>query len=149
MELKILKKNQIIKCNILQKDYKKISKIITKLQNVIITNENILIFSKNSCMKNLNEMIKKFNETYNQSIIDIFSINNNTQIKDINSDDEIISKHKEIKKEIALDCKNDSLYSDIPEIKSEISSDEKTEKTDDSDEDSSDEIVKKKSQLKN
>jgi len=144
MELKILKKNQIINCNILQKDYKKISKIITKLQNVIITNENILIFSKNSCMKNLNEMIKKLNETYNQSIIDIFSINNNTQIKDINSDDEIISKHKEIKKEIALDCKNDSLYSDIPEIKSEISSDEKT---DDSDEYSSDEIIKKKSQL--
>ena len=76
MELKILKKNQIINCNILQNDYKKISKIITKLQNVIITNENILIFSKNSCMKNLNEMIKKLNETYNQSIIDIFSISN-------------------------------------------------------------------------
>ena len=56
MELKVLKKNQIINCNILQKDYKKISKIITKLQNVIITNENILIFSKNSCMKNLNEI---------------------------------------------------------------------------------------------
>ena len=64
MELKILKKNEIIKCNILQKEYKILSTIITKLQNVIMMNENILIFSKNSCMKNLNEMIKKLNELY-------------------------------------------------------------------------------------
>lgn len=140
MEFKILKKNQIINCNILQKDYKKISKVITKLQNVIITNENILIFSKNSCMKNLNEMIKKLNETYNQSIIDIFSINNNIQTKEINSEDDILSKTK-AKTEIALDCKNDSLYSDIPEIKSEISTEEKT---DDSEDEDSTEIKKRK-----
>jgi len=139
MELKILKKNQIIKCNILQKDYKKISKLITKLQNVIITNENILIFSKNSCMKNLNEMIKKLNETYNQSIINLFSINN-IQTKETSSEDDILSKTR-IKTEIALDCKNDSLYSDIPEIKSEISTDDKTDDSDDVD---STQIKKKK-----
>jgi len=88
MESKILKKNQIINCNILQKDYKKISKIITKLQNVIIKNENILIFSKNSCMKNLNEMIKKLNESYNQSIIDIFSLNNTISEEKVTHDNE-------------------------------------------------------------
>jgi len=131
MEVKILKKNQIINCNILQNDYKKISKIITKLQNVIITNENILIFSKNSCMKNLNEMIKKLNETYNQSIIDIFSTNN--KIQSVREDEEILSDKPKIKKEIALDCRNDSLYSDIPEIKSEISVDDEIENTEDSD----------------
>ena len=98
-----LKKNQIINCNILQKDYKKISKIITKLQNVIITNENILIFSKNSCMKNLNEMIKKLNESYNQSIIDIFSTNNKIQLsEDKNKDEDISSEKKKIKTKIAL-----------------------------------------------
>jgi endopeptidase La len=115
MELKILKKNEIIKCNILQKEYKILSTIITKLQNVIMMNENILIFSKNSCMKNLNEMIKKLNESYNQSIINIFSINKNSKnILEDNSDNNI-------KKEITLGCKNDSLYSDIPEIKSDES----------------------------
>ena len=154
MELKILKKNQIINCNILQKDYKKISKIITKLQNVIITNENILIFSKNSCMKNLNEMIKKLNETYNQSIIDIFSKNNKIQTtKEIGLDDDIISEKQKLKTEIALDCKNDSLYSDIPEIKSEISIDDdlKSSTNESSDNDESDEEFKvnKKSQKKN
>ena len=145
MELKILKKNQIINCNILQKDYKKISKIITKLQNVIITNENILIFSKNSCMKNLNEMIKKLNETYNQSIIDIFSKNNKIQTtKEIGLDDDIISEKQKLKTEIALDCKNDSLYSDIPEIKSEISIDDdlKSSTDESSDNDDSDEELK-------
>jgi len=102
MESKILKKNQIINCNILQKDYKKISKIITKLQNVIIKNENILIFSKNSCMKNLNEMIKKLNESYNQSIIDIFSLNNTISEEKVTHDNEydILSGKKKIKKKI-------------------------------------------------
>jgi endopeptidase La len=115
MEFKILKKNEIIKCNILQKEYKILSTIITKLQNVIIMNENILIFSKNSCMKNLNEMIKKLNESYNQSIIDIFSINKNSK----NIIEEKSDNYNQ--KEITLGCKNDSLYSDIPEIKSEES----------------------------
>jgi endopeptidase La len=115
MELKILKKNEIIKCNILQKEYKILSTIITKLQNVIMMNENILIFSKNSCMKNLNEMIKKLNESYNQSIINIFSVNKNS--KNILED----KSDNNIKKEITLGCKNDSLYSDIPEIKSDES----------------------------
>ena len=73
MESKILSKEEIIKCNILQKDYKILSKIITKLQKVIIENEYILIYSKNSCMKNLNELIKKMNEKYNKSIIEIFT----------------------------------------------------------------------------
>jgi endopeptidase La len=115
MELKILKKNEIIKCNILQKEYKKLSIIITKLQNVIIKNENILIFSKNSCMKNLNEMIKKLNELYNQSIINIFSTNKNS--KNILEDKSVNNTQKEI----TLGCKNDSLYSDIPEVKSDES----------------------------
>jgi len=136
-----LKKNQIINCNILQKDYKKISKIITKLQNVIIINENILIFSKNSSMKSLNEIIKKLNETYNQSIIHIFSSNNNLQNIDENSD--IITKNKKIKTEIALDCKNDSLYSEIPEIKSEVSFEDNINSDDDS-EDNEEFIIKKK-----
>ena len=70
MENKILSKDEIIKCNILQKDYKILSNIITKLQRVIIENEYILIYSKNSCMKNLNELIKKMNEKYNKSIIE-------------------------------------------------------------------------------
>jgi hypothetical protein len=152
MELKILKKNQIINCNILQKDYKKISKIITKLQNVIITNENILIFSKNSCMKNLNEMIKKLNESYNQSIIDIFSTNNKIPLSeekginnDINNDEDILSEKKKIKTEIALDCINDSLYSDIPEIKSEISFDDRNSDENISSNESDDDIkIKKK-----
>ena len=149
MELKILKKNQIINCNILQKDYKKISKIITKLQNVIITNENILIFSKNSCMKNLNEMIKKLNETYNQSIIDIFSVNNKIQITDEKGIEDILYKKTKLKTEIALDCKNDSLYSDIPEIKSEISVDENITNSDEESSDNDEElIIKKKSQQK-
>ena len=78
-------------------------------------NENILIFSKNSCMKNLNEMIKKLNESYNQSIINIFSINKNS--KNILED----KSDNNTKKEITLGCKNDSLYSDIPEIKSDES----------------------------
>ena len=76
MEEKILSKIEIIKCNILQKDYKILSNIIIRLQNVIIDNEYILIYSKNNCMKNLNELIKKMNEKYNKSIIEIFTTNN-------------------------------------------------------------------------
>ena len=138
-----LKKNQIINCNILQKDYKKISKIITKLQNVIIINENILIFSKNSSMKSLNEIIKKLNETYNQSIIHIFSTNSNLQ--NIDENNEILTKNKKIKTEIPLDCRNDSLYSDIPEIKSEVSFEENIN-SDEESEENEEFIIKKKSQ---
>jgi endopeptidase La len=85
----------IIKCNILQKEYKILSFILCNLQNIIIENENILLFPKNQCMKSLNELIKKINELYNNSIIDIIS-----------KDNEII-------------VSNDSMYSDLTDIKSE------------------------------
>ena len=38
---------ELLKCNILQNDYKILSEIICKMENIIITNENILLFSKN------------------------------------------------------------------------------------------------------
>jgi endopeptidase La len=93
---KIIVNHKILKCNILQKEYKIISSIICNLQNVIILNENILFFSKNQSMKTLNELIKKLNEQYNISIIEILKKNN-----------QVVS--------------NDSIYSNIPDIKSEIS----------------------------
>lgn len=90
--------NELLKCNILQNEYKILSEIICKMQNIIITNENILLFSKNQSMKILNELIKKLNETYNDNIIDILSIDLN-----LNS------------------VQNESIYSEIQDFKSENS----------------------------
>jgi len=93
-------KQEILKCNILQKEYKLLSNIICNLETVIVQNENILLFSKNQVMKSLNELIKKLNESYNDSIINILSA------------------------EIILNSvQNESMYSDIPDIKSENKSD--------------------------
>jgi hypothetical protein len=94
-------KQEILKCNILQKEYKHISNIIFNIQNIIIKNENILIFSKNQVMITLNELIKKLNENYNDSIINILST------------DVIIN-----------DIQNDSIYSDIMDLKSELKTEE-------------------------
>lgn len=107
-------KADILKCNILQKEYKILSLILCKIQNVIIENENILLFSKNTVMKSLNELITKINESYNKSIIEIIS---EEEKNNINS----------------IVC-NESMYSEIPDIKSENKSNSL------SDDDYSDEI---------
>ena len=93
-------KYEILKCNILQKEYKLLSNIICNLENIIIQNENILFFSKNQVMKSLNELVKKLNESYNDSIINILSV------------------------EVVINSvQNESMYSDIQDIKSENKSD--------------------------
>jgi len=97
MTQKLINKESL-KCDILQNDYKILSSIICRMENIIIQNENILLFSKNQVMKSLNELIKKINETYNDNIISILSIDAN-----INS------------------VKNESIYSEIPDLKSENS----------------------------
>jgi len=96
-------KEDIFKCNILQKEYKKISLILVNIQDVIIQNENILLYSKNNSMKALNELIKKLNELYNKSIIDIISKDKSTKVNILH---------------------NESMYSDIPDIKSENKSED-------------------------
>ncbi len=93
---KKLMNSELLKCNILQNDYKILSKIICRMEITIIENENILLFSKNHVMKSLNELIKKINELYNDNIINILSTN-------INS------------------VENDSIYSNIPDLKTENS----------------------------
>lgn len=107
-----LKKKNYLKCNILQKDYKILSLILYNLQNTIIENENILLFSKSCSMKSLNELIKKINETYNKIVINI------------------ISKKEDIQNEILND---ESIYSELPDIKSENKSDNIDETTDSDD----------------
>lgn len=97
MSLNSLNK-ELLKCNILQNEYKILSEIICKMENTIIINENVLLFSKNQSMKLLNELIKKLNETYNDSIIDILSVDLN-----LNS------------------VQNESMYSEIQDTKSENS----------------------------
>ena len=94
-------KHEILKCNILQKEYKILSNIICNLENTISLNENILLFSKNQVMKSLNELIKKLNGTYNETIITILS----NDISGLNS------------------VQNESMYSEIPDLKSENKSD--------------------------
>ncbi len=106
--------SDLLKCNILQKEYKIISNIICNLENMITINENVLLFSKNQAMKLLNELIKKLNETYNNLIISILSNEMN-----INS------------------VQNESMYSDIPDLKSENKSDYSELDKDDSSTDSS------------
>lgn len=97
-------KQEILKCNILQREYKQISNIICNIENIIIQNENILLFSKNQSMKSLNELVKKLNESYNDSIINILS-------SDI----------------ILNSVQNESMYSEIPDIKSENKSENDSE----------------------
>ena len=97
-------KQEILKCNILQSEYKQLSIIISNMENSIIKNENILLFSKNYVMKTLNELIKKLNESYNDSIMNILS-----------SDIILNSVH------------NESMYSEFSEIKSETKSETKSE----------------------
>jgi len=99
MTKKLLNK-ELLKCNILQNDYKIISNIICRIENTIMENENILLFSKNQVMKSLNELIKKINDCYNDNIINIFSNDN-----DLNY------------------VKNESIYSEISDLKSENSED--------------------------
>ena len=102
-------KQEILKCNILQKEYKILSNIICNLENIIIQNETILLFSKNQVMKLLNELIKKLNESYNDSIINILSNEIN-----INS------------------VQNESMYSNIPDLKSENKSEDSDNEKEDS-----------------
>lgn len=97
MTKKILNK-ELLKCNILQNDYKILSDIICKMENIIVENENTLLFSKNQVMKSLNDLIKKLNESYNDNVINILSDD-----LDINS------------------VQNESMYSEIPDLKSENS----------------------------
>ena len=92
--------NELLKCNILQNDYKFISNILCKMENIIMDNENILLFSKNQVMKSLNELIKKINESYNDNIINILS-------NDIN----------------LSSVQNESIYSEIPDYRSDSSGD--------------------------
>ena len=97
-----------IKYNILEKEYKKMTILVSNMQKIIINNENILMYSKNQSMKLLNDLIKKLNEKYNESIIKIFSN---------------FSQYEVNEKAI---LKNDSLYGDISELKndkSELNSD--------------------------
>ncbi len=86
----------ILKCNILQKEYKTLSYILCNLQNIIIENENILLFSKSQSMKSLNGLIKKLNEIYNSSIIDIVSYEDESN-----------------------QLSNESMYSELADIKTE------------------------------
>ena len=107
-------KPEILKCNILQKEYKILSNILCNLENVIIQNENILLFSKNQAMKSLNELIKKLNESYNDSIMNIMSsgtteYNNTTNI-----------------------IKREQTYSKIPNTKSDTRSNENSDQEFDS-----------------
>lgn len=109
--------NELLKCNILQNDYKILSDIICKMENTIITNENILLFSKNQVMKSLNELIKKLNESYNDNIINILS------------------------KDLKLNSvQNESIYSEIPDLKSENSNSKDLNSTYSSSTNDSDEI---------
>jgi endopeptidase La len=103
-------KQEILKCNILQKEYKQLSNIICNMENIIIQNENILLFSKNQVMKSLNELIKKLNESYNDSIINILST------------DVILNS-----------VQNESMYSEIPDLKSENKSESSSYKDQDKD----------------
>ena len=89
-------KQEILKCNILQTEYKQLSGIICNIENIIVQNENILLFSKNHAMKSLNELVKKLNESYNDSVINILS------------SDGILNS-----------VQNESIYSEIQDIKSE------------------------------
>jgi endopeptidase La len=106
MKLDIFNNDKIdnLKYNLLEKEYKILSSIIYKLQYTIIENENILLFSKSQSMKSLNEMIKKMNDIYNKYFLDIY--------------------HKENENNNILT--NESLYSELMDIKSdENKSDEK------------------------
>jgi endopeptidase La len=109
-------KLEILKCNILQREYKQISNIIYNIENTIIENENILLFSKNQVMKSLNELVKKLNESYNDSIINILS------------SDVILNS-----------VQNESMYSEIPDIKSENKSENDSEQGPDTNSSMSDE----------
>jgi len=89
MDTNIIPQNKALKCNILKKEYVIISNIIIQLQKVIIDNEIILNYSKNNCMKNLNDIVKKLNEIYNNSIIEIFTTdNNNCDVCDYDNDND-------------------------------------------------------------
>ena len=115
MSLNSLNK-EVLKCNILQNEYKILSEIICKMENTVMTNENVLLFSKNQSMKSLNELIKKLNETYNNSIIEILSVDLNT-------------------------VQNESMYSEIQDLRSENSVGEDLNSTHSSStDDNSDEI---------
>ena len=124
MSINIKKKN-LLKCNILQKEYKIISKILINLQGIINENENVLLFSKNQSMKSLNELIKKLNESYNSIIINL------------------LNKKEDLENDILND---ESIYSDIPDIKSENVSNEESNDTEVID--SSDKEIKKKNNKK-
>ena len=108
---------ELLKCNILQNDYKILSEIICKMENIIITNENILLFSKNQSMKSLNELIKKLNESYNDNIINIL-------FKDLNlnsvQNESIYSEIHDLKSENSIDKDLSSTYSSLTNEDSEV-----------------------------
>lgn len=106
-------KPEILKCNILQKEYRILSSIMCNLENTIIQNENILLFSKNHVMKLLNELIKKMNESYNDSIINILSSNI------------IVNRHTNLNENNNIKSNTitqNEIYCEIPDIKSELKS---------------------------
>lgn len=90
-----LEEIDILKYNLLKKEYKILSLILANLQIIIIENENILFYSKNQSMKSLNELIKKLNDLYNKSFLDIYNKDNENLLN------------------------NESIYSEIGDIKSE------------------------------
>lgn len=100
MNDKIIFDSENIKFDILDYEYKLLSKLLIKMQKVIIHNENILMYSKNHTMKLLNNITKNLNENYNNCILEIYTnvdLDSNSMLK------------------------NDSLYGDISELKQEHS----------------------------
>jgi hypothetical protein len=77
-------------------------------------------------MKTLNELIKKLNELYNKCIIDIIS-------KEKLSREFLESRilHNQVNSGINNKLQNDSMYSDIPDIKSENKSEDQSEISED------------------
>ncbi len=116
MSSNFLNKNEIdiLKCNILEKEYKILSKILSKLQNVIIENEGILLFSKSQSMKSLNELVKKLNDIYNKTILDIIRHENDSQL-----------------------LTNENIYSELTDVKSENNSNENNSNENNSNENNS------------
>lgn len=68
------------KLEILENEYKTLTEIFVKMQTTIIENENILLYSKPQTMKLLNELIKNMNETYNKTIMELYSKENDKPI---------------------------------------------------------------------
>lgn len=95
---------EILKCNILQKNYKILSNVLSGLENQIIQNELILEFSKSQYMKMLNELVKKLNETYNEIVINILQdVIINDPFHDMNIDNESLLSFTDLKSQSHTD----------------------------------------------